>query len=72
MYFSSILDSDPKTPLERHRAEMRRKMFERREYYKLVQDVGDYVLEHLNLTVDTEKAIKELEELNNAIERLGE
>ena len=58
--------------LQRQREEMRERMFEQQEYQKLVKDVGDYVLRNLNLTVDTGKAIKELKELNNTIERLGE
>lgn len=58
--------------LQRQREEMRERMFEQQEYQKLVKDVGDYVLRNLNLTVDTGKAIEELKELNNTIERLGE
>ena len=58
--------------LQRQREETRERMFEQQEYQKLVKDVGDYVLRNLNLTVDTGKAIEELKELNNTIERLGE
>ena len=58
--------------LQRQREEMRERMFEQQEYQKLVKDVGDYVLRNLNLTVDTGKAIEELKEHNNTIERLGE
>lgn len=58
--------------LQRQREEMRERMFEQQEYQKLVKDVGDYVLRNLNLTVDTGKAIEELKELNDTIERLGE
>lgn len=50
---------------------MRERMFEQQEYQKLVKDVGDYVLAHMELNLDIEKILIEIEKLNKAIEELG-
>ena len=57
--------------LQRQREEMRERMFEQQEYQKLVKDVGDYVLAHMELNLDIEKILIEIEKLNKAIEELG-
>ncbi len=61
----------PEMRLQRQREEMRERMFEQQEYQKLVKDVGDYVLAHMELNLDIEKILIEIEKLNKAIEELG-
>lgn len=74
--FSSFLEAQNSTDspgmrLQRQREEMRERMFEQQEYQKLVKDVGDYVLAHMELNLDIEKILIEIEKLNKAIEELG-
>lgn len=56
--------------LQRQREEMRERMSEQQEYQKLVKDVGDYVLAHMELNLDIEKILIEIGKLNKAIKEL--
>ena len=71
-YLEATRSADsPEMMLQRQREEMRERMFEQQEYQKLVKDVGDYVLAHMELNLDIEKILIEIEKLNKAIEELG-
>ena len=41
-------------------------------YKKLVQDVGDYVINHVSANIDVEDVVKAIKELNYELNKLGE